>query len=86
MAIGSTTTLGSGAYQFGLPVPASSSDQVVVTGMETSPNEPLIGRGAAASTVWMYLSDGSSTAAINSASSGLASGSVLRISGTYEAA
>lgn len=75
---------GTGTYEFGLPVAARSINGVVVTGNQSGPNRTYVGRGETLSTFRFYQT--SDFTAVNSVNSAMASGAVIRIAGTYEAA
>lgn len=80
-----STGLGSGNYQFGLPVAARAVGVVLPTGHQELPNHQYIGRnGGDTDSFALFLT--STESAMTSTSSGMTSGTVLRISGTYEAA
>jgi hypothetical protein len=75
---------GTGAYEFGLPVPARDLDHVLVFGAQTGPTHAYIGRGETASTVRMVLTE--NPVNMNSVNSGMASGTIIRIDFEYEGA
>lgn len=79
-----STGLGTGAYEFGLPVAARAAEEVLVQGFQTGPNHVYVGRGVSATTFSVYLGD--TNAGMSSGNSGITTGTVVRISGTYEAA
>lgn len=83
LTVGSTTTLGNGAYMFGLPANAMTANGIQITGWVNGPNLPLVGRGNTVSNVFVYRTD--TIAAIGSGS-GLVSGNRIQITGTYELA
>jgi hypothetical protein len=84
LTVGSTTNVGTGIYEFGLPVAARSVDEVVVAAHQTGPTVNYMGRGA--STTVLRLNLTTTDANATHTSTGATNGTVVRISGTYEAA
>lgn len=76
---------GAGTYSFGLPVAARALNEVIPSASQSGPNRVYIGRNDASTTSFI-LNDVATNAGVNATNSGMASGTVLRISGTYEAA
>lgn len=88
LTVGSTTNVGSGVYTFSLPA-AARDDTYVFYGFQSSPNWALIGRlgtNTAPSTSLLSLVLADTRAGMNNTNTTIANGTVLRISGTYEAA
>jgi hypothetical protein len=81
----SASGYGTGAYEFGLPVAARATNEVVVHASQSGPNHMYIGRNDS-NTTGFNLHLTSTDAVMNSTSSGMANGTVIRITGTYEAA
>lgn len=83
LTIGSTTTLGSGAYSFGLPAAALDANGIGASGWLNGPQKVIVGRGGSTTALTMYTTDTST--AVGSATA-LASANRVQISFTYEAA
>jgi hypothetical protein len=83
LTIGSTTTLGSGAYTFGLPATAVDANGIQASGWLSGPNKTLVGRGASTTGVFVYATD--TISAVGSATA-LTTGQRVQISFSYEAA
>jgi hypothetical protein len=79
-----TSGFGSGNYRFGLPVTARSAEEFVATANQSSPNHNYIGRSDNGTEVFLYLTTTDGIA--SNTSTGMSNGTVLRITGTYEAA
>ena len=86
LTIGSTTNIGQGAYGFGLPVASRSVNECVVVAFQDGPLYPLMGRANQSDATKVVLYVVGTGQAVNHTNTSPANGTVIRITGTYEAA
>lgn len=83
LTAGSTTTFGSGVFQFGLPATARTADSVIGTAFQTGANMAYTVRSVSTTTVSCYMN--TTFAGMSATNGGMLTTGILRISGTYEA-